>query len=111
MDDIYIYHVYTLSLLLTMFQKKRRRGRLYFQERGNDKDRISLEKTNNIITSSTFNQENDEMTSRTTSIQEGEDDEDIPTIDATATTTPLPLQGPMTRARARQLNQQVLSFL
>ena len=38
-------------------------------------------------------------------------DEDIPIIDATAATTPLPLQGPMTRARARQLNQQVLSFL
>ena len=51
------------------------------------------------------------MASRTTSLQEGEDDEDIPTIDATTTTTPPPLQGPMTRARARQLNQQVLSFL
>ena len=38
-------------------------------------------------------------------------DEDIPAIDATTTTTPPTLQGPMTRARARQLNQQVLSFL
>ena len=38
-------------------------------------------------------------------------DEDIPTVDATAATTPSPLQGPITRARARQLNQQVLSFL
>ena len=39
------------------------------------------------------------------------DDEDIPAIDATAATTPPPLQGAMTRTRARQLNQQVISFL
>ena len=78
MDDIYIYHVYTLSLLLTMFQRKRRRGRLCFQLRGDDKDMISLDMTNNTIISSTFDQENGEMASRTTSIQEGEDDEDIP---------------------------------
>ena len=44
--------------------------------------------------------EDDEFSSRTTSIQEGGDDEDI----ATAI-------GPVTRARARQLNYQVLSFL
>ena len=106
-DDIYIYHVYTLSLLLTMFQEKRRRGRLYFQERGNDMDMSSLDTTNTITTSSTFDQENDEMASRTTSIQEGEDDEDIPAIDTTTAT----LQGPLTRAPARQLNYQVLSFL
>ena len=42
---------------------------------------------------------------------EGRYDEDIPAIDATAATTPPPLQGPLTRARARQLNQHVLSFL
>ena len=35
-------------------------------------------------------------------------DEDIPSID---TTTPVAQQGPMTRARARQLNYQVKSFL
>jgi hypothetical protein len=35
-------------------------------------------------------------------------DEDIPSID---TTTPTAQQGPMTRARARQLNYQVKSFL
>ena len=35
-------------------------------------------------------------------------DEDIPSID---TTTPAAQQGPMTRARARQLNYQVKSFL
>ena len=49
--------------------------------------------------------ENDEMASRMTSIQEGKDDEDIPAVDATAAATPPSLQGPMTRARARQLNQ------
>ena len=54
--------------------------------------------------------DNDDMASRMTSIQEGEDDEDIPTMDATASTTPPHMQGPMTRARARQLNNQVLSF-
>jgi hypothetical protein len=36
-------------------------------------------------------------------------DEDIPTVD-TATTHPH-VQGPLTRAHARQLNYQVLSFL
>jgi hypothetical protein len=53
--------------------------------------------------------EEDELSSRTTSIQEGEDDEDIPTVDTT--TTHPHVQGPFTRARARQLNYQVLSFL
>jgi hypothetical protein len=43
-----------------------------------------------------------------TQMQEGEDDEDIPSND---TTTPTAQQGPMTRARARQLNYQVKSFL
>jgi hypothetical protein len=36
-------------------------------------------------------------------------DEDIPTVDTT--TTHPHVQGPLTRARARQLNYQVLSFL
>jgi hypothetical protein len=50
----------------------------------------------------------DELESRTTQMQEGEDDEDIPPND-----TPMPTtqQGPMTRARARELNYQVNSFL
>jgi hypothetical protein len=52
--------------------------------------------------------EEDELESRTTQMQEGEDDEDIPTIDTTMTSAQ---QGPMTRARARQLNYQVKSFL
>jgi hypothetical protein len=38
-------------------------------------------------------------------------DEDIPTVDTTAATTPPHVPGPLTRARARQLNYQVLSFL
>jgi hypothetical protein len=55
--------------------------------------------------------DNDEIASRTTSIQEGEDDEDIPTVDASTAITPPEMQGPLTRARARQLQQKVLSFL
>jgi hypothetical protein len=51
--------------------------------------------------------EEDEMLSSTTPIQEGEDDEDIPThVDS-----PVSIQGPITRARARQLQYQVKSFL
>jgi hypothetical protein len=49
----------------------------------------------------------DEMPSRTTPIQEGEDDEDIPTHDG----SPVAIQGPITRARTRQLQYQVKSFL
>ncbi|KAK1685676.1 hypothetical protein QYE76_046524 [Lolium multiflorum] len=55
--------------------------------------------------------EEDEIASRTTSIQEGEHDEDIPSIDTTAVPTATQIQGPITRARAKQLNYQVLSFL
>jgi hypothetical protein len=56
--------------------------------------------------------EKDETTSRTTLIQEGEDDEDITMIDTTdtpTTTHPLvpQLQRPLARARARQLNYHV----
>ncbi len=54
--------------------------------------------------------EEDELPSRTTSFQEGEDDEDINTI-VTPTTPTATYTGPITRARARQLNYQVLSFL
>jgi hypothetical protein len=53
--------------------------------------------------------EEDEVLSRITSIQEGEDDEDITTSD---TTTPsIEVQGPITRSRAQQLRHQVNSFL
>ena len=54
--------------------------------------------------------EEDELPSRTTSFQEGEDDEDINTI-VTPTAPTATYTGPITRARARQLNYQVLSFL
>jgi hypothetical protein len=52
--------------------------------------------------------EEDEVPSRTTSNQEGEDDEDINMSD---TTTPIEVQGPITRSRAQQLRRQVNSFL
>ena len=48
MDDIYIYNMYTLSLLLTTFQIKQRQGRLYFQEGEDDEDLTTLDTTNNI---------------------------------------------------------------
>ena len=54
--------------------------------------------------------EEDELPSRTTSFQEGEDDEDINTI-VTPTAPAAIHTGPVTRARARQLNYQVLSFI
>jgi hypothetical protein len=37
-DDIYIYHAYTLSLLLACLYNKQRRGRLIFKEREDDVD-------------------------------------------------------------------------
>jgi hypothetical protein len=53
--------------------------------------------------------EEDEMSWRTTSMQEGEDDEDINT---SATIIPsVEILGPITRSRAQQLNHQVNSFL
>src|SRR5438105_1623166 len=44
-----------------------------------------------------------------TSLQEGEDDEDISLSDTR--NPPVATQGPITRAQARQLNHQVSSFL
>src|SRR4051812_23429116 len=53
--------------------------------------------------------EQDEIASRTTSIQEGEVDT---TVAPTATLPHVPqFQGPLTRTHARQLNYQVLLFL
>ena len=54
--------------------------------------------------------EEDELESRTTPIQEGEDDEDITSSEAPAD-PPTVMQGPMTQARMRQLNLEVTSFL
>jgi hypothetical protein len=47
--------------------------------------------------------EEDEFESKTTQVQEGEDDEDISPLHT--------MQGPITRARARQLDLQVRSIL
>ena len=54
--------------------------------------------------------EEDELPSRTTSFQEGEDDEDINTI-VTPIAPTATYTGPIPRACARQLNYQILSFL
>jgi hypothetical protein len=52
----------------------------------------------------------DELESRTTEMQEGEDDVDINTSD-TSTPTHNQISGPITRARVHQINNQVSSFL
>ena len=52
--------------------------------------------------------EEDELESRTTPLQEGEDDEDITPMDTHNTPQ---VDSPITHARARQLNLQVISFL
>jgi hypothetical protein len=44
-------------------------------------------------------------------MQEGEDDEDITTNDTSSPTQDRVIAGPITRARACQLNNQVSSFL
>ena len=54
--------------------------------------------------------EEDKLELRTTPFQEGEDDEDITHLDVPAN-PPTVMQGPMTRARMRQLNLEVSSFL
>src|SRR5215216_2967571 len=48
MDDIYIYNMYTLSLLLATFQIKQRRGWLCFQQGEDDEDMNTLDTTKNI---------------------------------------------------------------
>jgi hypothetical protein len=53
--------------------------------------------------------EEDELESRTTPLQEGEDDEDITPMD-TNNTPQVDIQRPITRARSRQLNLEVISF-
>ena len=71
--DKYIYNMYTLSLLLATFQVKQSRGWLCCPEGGQSRGRLCFQKR--------------------------EDDEDMATV-----------HGPVTRAHARQLNYQVLSF-
>jgi hypothetical protein len=53
--------------------------------------------------------EEDKVPSRMTSIQEGENDEDITTSDITIPS--IELQGPITRSRVQQLHHQINSFL
>lgn len=55
----------------------------------------------------------EETESRTTPFQEGEDDENGPRSPSSSINTPIPQvhQGPMTRARTRQIAQQVNLFL
>lgn len=48
-DDLYIYHVYTLSLCFVNFQIIQSRGRLCFQEREDDVDMASTDTTKNIV--------------------------------------------------------------
>jgi hypothetical protein len=55
--------------------------------------------------------EEDKIGSRMTSVQEGEHDEDIPSIGTPAAPIVEHIQGHTTQARAKQLNYQVLSFL
>jgi hypothetical protein len=66
--------------------------------------------TFNIADLTPYLGEEDELELRTTQMQEGEDDVDINTSD-TSTPTHNQISGPITRARARQLNNQVSSFL
>ena len=59
----------------------------------------------NVVDLRPYVGEDEQIPSRMTPIQEGLDDEDI---HAQATTTPEVIQGPVTRARARELNYVLL---
>jgi hypothetical protein len=70
---------------------------------------FSVSTSFNVADLKPYMAKDEELPSRTTSLQEGEDDEDITmsttTPAAPAYQTPLPsLAGPITRARARDLN-------
>jgi hypothetical protein len=74
--------------------------------------------TFNIVDLKPYLREEDDLESRTTQMQEGKDDDDIPANDTSPTSTSslpqqhsIPLASPITRARARQLNNQVSSLL
>src|SRR6185295_17872188 len=74
---------------------------------------LGVSPTFNISDLKPYLGEEDELESRTTPIQEGEDDEDITPMDIQE--VPLldiqTIQGPITRARARQLNLEMSSLL
>jgi hypothetical protein len=71
---------------------------------------FGVRRTFNIVDLNPYLGEDDELESRTTPMQEGEDDVDINTSD---TSTPIhnQISGPITWARACQLNNQVSSLL
>jgi hypothetical protein len=71
---------------------------------------FGISPTFNISDLKSYLGEEDKLESRTTPLQEGEDEEDITPMD-TNNTPQVDIQGPITRARARQLNLQVISFL
>ena len=66
--------------------------------------------TFNIVDLKPFLGEEEELESRMTQMQEGENDADINTND-TSTPTQVPVSGPITHAHAHQLNHQVSSPL
>jgi hypothetical protein len=66
--------------------------------------------TFNIVDLKLYLGEEDELESRMTQMQEGEEDEDIHANDA-STPTQVPIACPITRTHARQLNHQVSSLL
>ena len=66
---------------------------------------LGVSPTFNISDLKPYLGEEDELESRTTPIQEGEDDEHITPLDTNN------IQGLVTRARARELNLEVSSFL
>jgi hypothetical protein len=70
---------------------------------------LGLVPTFNISDLRPYLREEDEIPWRTTSIQEGKDDEDITTIDIT--TPSIEVHGPIMRSRAQRLDHQVNSFL
>jgi hypothetical protein len=71
----------------------------------------SISPTFNIEDLKPYFGEEDEIALRTTSIQEGEHDEDIPSIDTPAAPTAEHLQGSITRARAKHLTIIYFRFL
>jgi hypothetical protein len=71
---------------------------------------LGLGPTFNIADLKPYLGEEDELESRMTQMQEGEDDVDINTSD-TSTPTHNQISGPITQARAYQLNNQVSLFL
>jgi hypothetical protein len=72
--------------------------------------KFGVSPTFNIADLKPYLGEEDELAPRTTSFQEGEDDEDITPLD-TNNSHHMDMQGPITRARALRLNQEVSLFL